>query len=519
MPDNQHSFVIPDEQSISALVSLLGNHFSIQEQAETVYHRVFYDTFDWRLYKNGSILEGHDDGKSLRIYWQADKDGKLKIQLGLKKVPRLAADLPACEFRQQLTSVISVRELLPRIKLRIKRQSFAVRDENNKIVVRLNLDEYWYNPAKLRAASVLTRRLTLKAVKGYAKDYQRLAALLADMPLQTTQDNVMELALIASGVSTGEYNTRLNLRLDPDMPDAQAVKKILLRLLEIMQQNTSGTIKGRDTEFMHDYRVVIKKIRVALKQAKTVHPQEIRTEYKSFFSQLGKLTNPVRDLDVFLLQLQKYQADFDQSSWPQLQPLRQYLLLSRAEAQKQLIAELKSSQYRDHIKQWRDYLEQSEMDDSAPDKPGRATYKLADELIWRVNQETLVQGKAITRNSAAETLHELRKYFKHLRYLIEFFRSLYPAVKLRVLIESLIDVQDSLGEYNDSHIQMAMVNAFIQQSDNQDAIKASEQMVEILQRQQLEAGKKFKESYKMYSSAGSQKKFKEMFVEYYEGQD
>ncbi len=519
MPDNQHSYVIPDEQSISALVSLLGNHFSIQEQAETVYHRVFYDTFDWRLYKNGSKLEGHDDGKSLRIYWQADKDGKLKIQLGLKKVPRLAADLPASEFRQQLTSVISVRELLPRIKLRIKRQSFAVLDNNNKIVVRLHLDEYWYNTAKLRAASVLTRRLTLKAVKGYAKDYQRLAAFLADMPLQTTQDNVMELALIASGISTGEYSTRLNLRLDPDMPDAQAVKKILLRLLEIMQQNTSGTIKGRDTEFMHDYRVVIKKIRVALKQANTVHPQEISTQYKSFFSQLGKLTNPVRDLDVFLLQLQNYQVDLEQSSWTQLQPLRQYLLLSRAEAQKQLIAELKSSQYRDHIKQWRDYLEQSEMDDSAPDKLDGATYKLADELIWRVNQEILVKGKSITRNSSAETLHELRKYFKHLRYLIEFFRSLYPAVSLRVLIETLIDVQDSLGEYNDRHIQMAMVNAFIQQSDNQDAIKISEQIVEILQQQQLEAGKKFKESYKMYSSSASQKKFKEMFVEYYEGQD
>ncbi len=264
---------------------------------------------------------------------------------------------------------------------------------------------------------------------------------------------------------------------------------------------------------------MIKKIRVALKQANTVHPQEISTQYKSFFSQLGKLTNPVRDLDVFLLQLQNYQVDLEQSSWTQLQPLRQYLLLSRAEAQKQLIAELKSSQYRDHIKQWRDYLEQSEMDDSAPDKLDGATYKLADELIWRVNQEILLKGKSITRNSSAETLHELRKYFKHLRYLIEFFRSLYPAVSLRVLIETLIDVQDSLGEYNDRHIQMAMVNAFIQQSDNQDAIKISEQIVEILQQQQLEAGKKFKESYKMYSSSASQKKFKEMFVEYYEGQD
>lgn len=519
MPDNQHSFVIPDEQSFSTLVSLLEKHFSVRLQAESVFHRLFYDTFDWRLHKNGSVLEAHEEGKSLRIYWQTDKDGKLKIQLGLKKVPRLAADLPVCQFRQQLTAVISVRELLARIKLRIKRQSLAVLDENNKIVVRLNLDEYWYSPAKLRAASVLTRRLTLKAVKGYAKDYQRVEAFLQEMPLQSSQDNVMELALIASSMNTGEYTTRLNLRLDPEMSDVQSVKDILLRLLEIVQQNTSGTIKGKDTEFMHDYRVAIKKIRVALKQASAVHPQKISTEYKSFFASLGKLTNPVRDLDVFLQQLQGYQADFEASSWQQLQALRQHLSLSRAAAQQQLIEELKSSQYRDHIKQWRDYLQQSITDNSSPERSGEATYKLADKLIWGVNQKTLLKGKSITRKSDAESLHELRKSFKHLRYLIEFFRSLYPAVKLRVLIQTLIDVQDSLGEFNDCHIQMAMVKAFIEQSDDEQAIKVSQQLLNVLQQQQLDAGKIFTESYKTYSSSGNQKKFKEMFVEYYEGQD
>ena len=80
-------------------------------------------------------------------------------------------------------------------------------------------------------------------------------------------------------------------------------------------------------------------------------------------------------------------------------------------------------------------------------------------------------------------------------------------------------MQDSLGEYNDLHVQTGLVKDFIEQSDDEDAIKAAEQMIKILQQRQLDAGKNFKDSFKSYSSAASQKKFKEMFVEYYEAQD
>jgi CHAD domain-containing protein len=525
MSDKQHSFIIPDEQSISVLVSLLQKNFSVRIQPETVYHRVFYDTFDWRLTRYGSALEAHDDGPSPRIYWRADKDGRSKIQLGLRKVPRLACDLPACAFRRQLQSIISVRELSPHIKIRIKRKPLTVLDEHQKVVVRLYFDVYWYSPSRLRAARVLTRRLTVKAVKGYAEEYQRVYAFFVDMPLprpltmplQTAHDNVMKLALIAGGVSTDEYTTSMNLWLDPFMPDEQALKMILLRLLEILQQNTAGSIKGRDTEFMHDYRVALRKIRVVLKHLGHHHPSAVSSEYRRFFSGLGKFTNPIRDLDVFLMQLENYQPDFENSGWQQLQPLRDYLLLSRAEAQKKLIEDLKSSRYRKTIKQWHDYLNHSVTEEIMTDKPGKPVYKLADELLWEINQKTLEQGKTITRNSDAETLHDLRKSFKQLRYLTEFFSSLYPAVELRVLIQSLTDIQDNLGIYNDRHVQAGMVQAFIQQSKNKEAIKASEQLIQILQQQQDEAGKNFKDDYKKYASSASQKKFRELFVDYHQG--
>jgi len=521
MAVDQHSYIIPENQSISALVSLLKASFSVRMLPETVYHRVFYDTFDWRLTRNGSSLEMLDDSPSSSIYWRADSDSKPKIQLGLRKVPHLADDLPPCELQQQLKSVIDVRELSPRIKIRIKRQSLAVLDENEKVVVRLHFDVFWYRTSKLRAARVLTRRLMIKAVKGYSEDYQRVEAFFANLPLpapfQSAQDNVLKLALIASGISSREYSTSLKLRIDPFMPGDQVLKMILLRLLEIMQQNTSGTIKGKDTEFMHDYRVALRKIRVVLKQFKLYYPQDPSNEYRRFFSRLSKLSNPVRDIDVFLMELENYQAVFDPTDWQQLQSLRDYLVLTRAEAQSELNEELKSSHYRQTIKQWREHLKQSATDVDTADDTVQPVHRLADESLREVNQQTLKQGKAVARNINAEALHELRKSFKQLRYLMSFFSSIYPAVELRTLTQSLTEIQDDLGIFNDRHQQVCMVQAFIQQSKDEVAIKACEELIAILQQQQDEAGKDFKSSYKKYASAASQKKFNALFVDYHQG--
>jgi CHAD domain-containing protein len=298
------------------------------------------------------------------------------------------------------------------------------------------------------------------------------------------------------------------------MSAEQAFKEILLLLLEVMQKNSAGTIKGRDTEYMHDYRVAIRKIRVALKQLNQLYPKTVSAEFKKLFSRLGELTTPVRDLDILLYQMPGYQQDFEAPEWQQLQPLREYLAQSRAEAQKKFVEELKSLQYRDKMKQFRDYLVKPEAENTEAASTGKAVFKLADEFLWDINKQTLQQGKAVAKSSDTEQLHDLRKTFKKLRYLTEFFRSLYPAVTLRSLLESLIDVQDSLGEFNDRYIQTGLLKAFIEQSTDEQAINASQHLIKILEQQQLEAGSRFKESYAAYASSEGQSRFKEMFVEY-----
>ena len=62
-------------------------------------------------------------------------------------------------------------------------------------------------------------------------------------------------------------------------------------------------------------------------------------------------------------------------------------------------------------------------------------------------------GGRIDDGSPAEALHELRKKGKELRYLLEFFASLYPADVIKPMVASLKGLQDVLGRFQDREVQ------------------------------------------------------------------
>jgi CHAD domain-containing protein len=510
---NQLDFALPEEQDFPGLIASLQKNFNVRVQHETVSHRIFYDTFDWLLYNNGAVLEVHEDGQSSKVYWRQNKNAKLRIQLGINQVPHLAAELPECEFRKQLQSVISVRELIPRINIKIKRLPIIILNNHDKVVVRIYLDEHWYYPSRTRAGSMLGRRVTVKPVKGFNDAYEKVENFFLPMDLRSVQDNMLKLALAESGISTTEYSTKLNLFLDPVMPAEEATKAILSRLLEIMQQNTPGAVKGIDTEFMHDYRVAIRKTRSALAQIRHVLPDKILADYKKFFSGLGKVTTPVRDLDVFLIKLDSYQKNLKKSEKDDLQPLHQYLLQSRADAQNDFVRTVRSEEYRESIRNWHEYLENNEPTTPPPENSATPVHKLSNKLIRETYQLAMEEGNAITETSEAAALHELRKTCKKLRYLMEFFQSLYPAREIRELIQALKVLQDNLGDFNDFHVHMDILKTYIEQSDNVDTVHACNKLIKVLEKKQLKTRNKFAQRYAAFNDTNTQNEFKELFVD------
>ncbi len=97
-----------------------------------------------------------------------------------------------------------------------------------------------------------------------------------------------------------------------------------------------------------------------------------------------------------------------------------------------------------------------------PDAPNalRPAGELAQERIWRMVRRTRDESLAIDGDTPAETIHDLRKTAKKLRYLIEFFHSIYPRKKLNRAVTELKQLQNVLGEFQDRQVQIETLERF-----------------------------------------------------------
>ena len=84
---------------------------------------------------------------------------------------------------------------------------------------------------------------------------------------------------------------------------------------------------------------------------------------------------------------------------------------------------------------------------------GAAAADLAADRTRRAHGRVLKLGSAITGSSPPESLHTLRKRGKELRYVLEFFASLYDPAAYRAVLGDLKRLQDCLGDFQDSQVQ------------------------------------------------------------------
>ena len=69
------------------------------------------------------------------------------------------------------------------------------------------------------------------------------------------------------------------------------------------------------------------------------------------------------------------------------------------------------------------------------------------------------RGAAINPDSPPESLHNLRKRCKELRYALEFFAPLYDPAGYSMVVGDLKRLQDCLGEFQDTEVQIAEIRA------------------------------------------------------------
>jgi CHAD domain-containing protein len=220
-------------------------------------------------------------------------------------------------------------------------------------------------------------------------------------------------------------------------------------------------LRDIDTEFLHDFRVAVRRTRSAIKLLGEVLPVDLVGHYGVEFKWLGDVTTPIRDLDVHLLGFNSMTEQLVAASPADLEPLRTFLVRRRAREFRRLAAALRGPRFRVITDDWRKAL--LEIRD-APGSPGNrrreptaATLALA--TTERAFRRIAKRGGAITPDSPPESLHDLRKRAKELRYLLEFFAPLHDPVAYRKVVGDLKQLQDCLGEFQDSEVQRAEIHA------------------------------------------------------------
>ena len=508
------SYLLPDDLDLDGFRRQLAESFTLHEDAPTEGGQVFFDSFDWRVWQAGGELVQEQEVFT-RLCWMDRRSGEHQECEVSDITPAFAKDLPDGPLRERLLPVLEMRTLLPQVRISQEIRTLRVLDDEEKTVVRVVLLDNRYVSADGKQQGNLDGRVQLKSLKGYDEHFNALRSVLDKMGLKLSELSLYEDALAGLERVPGDYSSKLNYRLDPDARSDATAKKIMLSLLNTLEANVPGTKADLDSEFLHDLRVATRRTRSAMTQIKAVFEPEDLAPFKEGFAWIGKVTGPTRDMDVYLLQFDEYKASLPPAVQADLDPFRAFVERHQEAEQKALVKKLNSPHFRKLMKSWRAWLNRP-----VPKKPTapnalRPVAKLADQRIRKLYNKLMKDGGKIKPESPAEMLHDLRKDCKKLRYLMEFFQSLYPKPQIRGLIKEMKILLDNLGQFQDLQVQAESLEGFgkqmMQEGAPASALMAMGILVGGLFERQAKAREEFADLFAAFSSEENQQAFHKLF--------
>jgi len=420
---------------LAQALAALGQAFTIAEERRSTRRRTWLDTFDWRLYNAGLMLEREQTRQGTRLILTR-LDGTAVAE---------AADPPGLAVHELIGSLIAPRVLLPVAKATTVRRSFRLQNADAKSVARLIFEDTPF-------------RLDVTEVRGYGGSARRARALL-DQAFGPVAVGSVAAGPVAAGLlpadtmrRPGDYSGKIDAPITRDMPAPKAVGTIALRLLDTLEQNVDGVLRDLDTEFLHDLRVAVRRTRSLIKLVGDVLPEADRiSAFGADFKWLGDMTTPVRDLDVHLLGFDDLADGLVAARPADLEPFHDFLRRDRAREFRRLARVLRSQRFRAVTADWRKAMENVPAGQHGKTVPyGKTVAALASKRTAKAIDKLIRHGGAITIQSPPESLHDLRKRAKELRYLLEFFA---PVQDRGDLVSDLKKLQDCLGEFQDSEVQ------------------------------------------------------------------
>ena len=490
--------------------------FTVEPHETWESDRVLYDTFDALLREEGLTLV-HELGRLL-LHDRATLDPVASEPMDEPPAgPLLATALPAGRLRDEVAEVIEVRALLPQARILERSASARVLDSLQKTVVRLTV----VAPSVVLPSGrevTLTARVRLHTIRGYEKARRKVEkALVTGLGLADGDLPLADEAVLAAGGKPAGVSARPEVPIAPGERTDVAAARVLGRLLEVMDANLGGTIADTDSEFLHDYRVAVRRSRSVQRELRDAFPPDELQAMRAEFKWLQTITGESRDLDVYVLEFDGMRALVPESMRAELAPLLTVLRQRRLIARREMVRELRSDRARVLRADWVELLD-GLADRPEDDRPlaGVSIDEAASGRIRRVYRKMLRMGEAITAESPPEDYHELRKKGKELRYLLELFGApLHDAAVVKPMVRALKRLQDVLGRHQDREVQVTMLGSLRSEvaamPGGPAALMAMGVLIERLEEDAAAARAEFAEAFEAFAAAEQRRLVKRTF--------
>ncbi len=298
------------------LARAVGNRYAVEQTPTHIARLTHLDTADWRLRRAGIDLLWSADSQEL-VAWRSDRE-PLRQSVGPARWPALPTDLPDGPVRELVAGPTGIRALIGFATSRAVSTDFDVLNEDHKTVARVR---WWDVRVESPVEFPLRPRIGVERLRGYAAqavDIER-RLLNADSVSAPPQNWLADFWAVAG---IGPTQTQ-RFGMLPDQAADLAVADALLGYLATMEGAVDGIVADVDTEFLHDFRVAVRRTRSVLKLLGDVLPEGTAERIGSEFRWLGDVTTPTRDLDVYLLDFDDLAASVSRPH--DLQPLADHL--------------------------------------------------------------------------------------------------------------------------------------------------------------------------------------------------
>ncbi len=259
--------------------------------------------------------------------------------------------------------------------------------------------------------------------------------------------------------TTPREEERDEVAIRPGLPIATSLDVALRALLHDLETADLAVRASDDAEALHDLRVAIRRTRSLLGQLRTAFDPAVAERFRSGFAWLGRLTGPMRDVDVMLLALRKQRGRMAPGTRGGIDALRATFEERRRRERDRLLRAMDARAYRAVLGGWREALLAGDPVPWRDAAVQRATGDVLARRITRLHRRIVRTAREIDHDTPIERLHEVRIDCKKLRYLLETFEPCLRPSRAARVVRQLRKLQNALGAVHDAETQIHTVLA------------------------------------------------------------